>query len=203
MLEKWTTLGWGRLCRVSTGHLGRPALEPGTHAYGPGGIPVKLLHKGSLIPTLILSNKMSVRIPCLPAQSLSHVWLFVTLWSVACQAPPSMGFPRQEYSSGCHFLLQGSSRPRDWTHISCTGRWILYHWATREAPEISHLTPKSWPSALRVPYRFPDLGLRPSHNRGHSFSFFCRYLQPIPELSYLSTQPLTHCFILWFSHFQL
>ena len=26
-----------------------------------------------------------------------------------------------------------SSRPRDWTCISCTGRWILYHWATWEA----------------------------------------------------------------------
>ena len=23
-----------------------------------------------------------------------------------------------------------SSRPRDWTHISCIGRWILYLWAT-------------------------------------------------------------------------
>ena len=30
-----------------------------------------------------------------------------TLWTVACQAPLSMGFPRQEYWSGCHFLLQG------------------------------------------------------------------------------------------------
>ena len=28
---------------------------------------------------------------------------------------------------------KGSSRPRDWTCISCIGRWILYHWATREA----------------------------------------------------------------------
>ena len=31
---------------------------------------------------------------------------------------------------------RGSSRPRDWTCvscISCIGRWILYHWATREA----------------------------------------------------------------------
>ena len=26
-----------------------------------------------------------------------------------------------------------SSQPRDWT-ASCTGRWILYHWATRRAP---------------------------------------------------------------------
>ena len=25
---------------------------------------------------------------------------------------------------------RGSSRPRDQTHISCTSRWILYHWAT-------------------------------------------------------------------------
>ena len=30
----------------------------------------------------------------------SHVWLFVTLWTAACQAPLSMGFSRQEYWSG-------------------------------------------------------------------------------------------------------
>ena len=28
----------------------------------------------------------------------------------------------------------GSSWTRAWTHVSCIGRWILYHWATREAP---------------------------------------------------------------------
>ena len=28
----------------------------------------------------------------------------------------------------------GSSQIRDWTHVSCIGRWILCHWATREAP---------------------------------------------------------------------
>ena len=33
-------------------------------------------------------------------KSLSHVWLLVTPWSAAYQAPPSMGFPRQEYWSG-------------------------------------------------------------------------------------------------------
>ena len=31
---------------------------------------------------------------------LSHVWLFVTPWTAAHQAPPSMGFSRQEYWSG-------------------------------------------------------------------------------------------------------
>ena len=32
-------------------------------------------------------------------KSLSCVWLFVTPWTVAYQASPSMGFPRQEYWS--------------------------------------------------------------------------------------------------------
>ena len=25
---------------------------------------------------------------------------------------------------------KGSSWPREWNHVSCIGRWILYHWAT-------------------------------------------------------------------------
>ena len=29
---------------------------------------------------------------------------------------------------------RGSSRPKDGTHISCIHRWILHHWAAREAP---------------------------------------------------------------------
>ena len=34
------------------------------------------------------------------AKLLSHVQLFATPWTVAYQAPPSMGFSRQEYWSG-------------------------------------------------------------------------------------------------------
>ena len=33
-------------------------------------------------------------------KSLSRVWLFATPWTAAYQAPPSMGFSRQEYLSG-------------------------------------------------------------------------------------------------------
>ena len=33
-------------------------------------------------------------------KSLSHVWLLSTPWTAAYQAPPSMGFSRQEYWSG-------------------------------------------------------------------------------------------------------
>ena len=40
--------------------------------------------------------------------SLSHVRLFATPWTVAHQAPLSLGFPREAYWSGLpFFLLQG------------------------------------------------------------------------------------------------
>ena len=70
-------------------------------------------------------------------QSLSYVWFFETAWTVTYQAPLSLGFPRQEYRSGLPFSSPGeSSRPKDGTSISCIGRWILYHWATREAQHL-------------------------------------------------------------------
>ena len=40
-------------------------------------------------------------------KSLSHVRLYVTPWTVAHQAPRSMGFSRQEYWSGLPFLSPG------------------------------------------------------------------------------------------------
>ena len=40
-------------------------------------------------------------------KSLSHVRLFATPWTVAYQAPPSMGFSRQEYWSGLPFPSPG------------------------------------------------------------------------------------------------
>ena len=40
-------------------------------------------------------------------KSLSRVRLFVTLWTVAHQAPPSTGFSRQEYKSGLPFPSPG------------------------------------------------------------------------------------------------
>ena len=43
----------------------------------------------------------------LNVSSLSRVRLFVTLWTVAYKAPPSMGFSRQEYWSGLPFTSPG------------------------------------------------------------------------------------------------
>ena len=39
--------------------------------------------------------------------SFSRVWLSVILWTIACQAPPSMGFSKQEYWSGLPCLPPG------------------------------------------------------------------------------------------------
>ena len=50
----------------------------------------------------------------------------VTPWTVAHQAPPSMGFSRQEYWSGLPFPTPGeSSQPRNCTcvhYVSCIGK---------------------------------------------------------------------------------
>ena len=37
---------------------------------------------------------------CMKVKSLSHVQLFATPWTAAYQAPPSIGFSRQEYWGG-------------------------------------------------------------------------------------------------------
>ena len=73
---------------------------------------------------------------CIHAWSLSCVRLFATLWALSHQAPLSMGFPRQEYWSELPFPLQGDFPDLgiefNISCVSCTGRPILYHWATWE-----------------------------------------------------------------------
>ena len=58
----------------------------------------KLFSSSSLSAIRVVSSaylKVKVKM-----KSLSRVWLFATPWTVAHQAPQSMGFPRQEYWSG-------------------------------------------------------------------------------------------------------
>ena len=52
-----------------------------------------LLLKGKKKKTLIIVHSCVL-------SHFSNAWLFVTLWAVACQAPLSMGFSRQECWSG-------------------------------------------------------------------------------------------------------
>ena len=60
----------------------------------------------------------------------SCVWLFMTLWTVACQVPLFMGFSRQEYWSGLPCPPPGDlPDPRiepASLNISCIGRQVIY-----------------------------------------------------------------------------
>ena len=49
---------------------------------------------------MILSSYLVSCVCACVLRHLSHVQLIVTLWTVACQAPLSMGFSKQEYWSG-------------------------------------------------------------------------------------------------------
>ena len=77
-----------------------------------------------------------------PFYTMHSMWLlvfivghdtFVTSWTIAHQAPLSMGFPRQEYWSGLPFPFPGDLPhlgiflTQESNHISCIGRRILYH----------------------------------------------------------------------------
>ena len=53
-------------------------------------LPRFLFPSAALIPVFLVFMKVKVK-------SLSRVQLFVTPWTIAYQAPPSMGFSRQEY----------------------------------------------------------------------------------------------------------
>ena len=68
--------------------------------------------------------------PCL-LSFFSHVQLLKTPWTVARQAPLSMGFSRQEYWSGLPCSPPGDlpdpGIELNVSYISLIGRWILYH----------------------------------------------------------------------------
>ena len=57
-------------------------------------------------------------------KSLSRVWLLATPWTAAKQAPPSMGYSRQEYWSGCHCLLQSAEHCASKKNQKNTGKWM-------------------------------------------------------------------------------
>ena len=61
--------------------------------------------------------------------SLSCVWFFAT--------PPGSSVHGISQARILEWVVislsKGSSQTRDWTHASCVGKWIIYHWATKEA----------------------------------------------------------------------
>ena len=92
----------------------RKGSEKGVPWWSSGWDSVLLLLR-TLVQSLVgdlRSNKpcgmaKKAAVPCIGLCVLSRVWLFVTPWTVACQAPLSMGFYRWEYWSGLPFPSQG------------------------------------------------------------------------------------------------
>ena len=68
----------------------------------PPGSPVPEILQASILQWVAISfsNAWKWKVK---EKSLGHVWLFTTPWTAAYQAPPSIGFSRQEYWSGVPF----------------------------------------------------------------------------------------------------
>ena len=83
-------------------------------------------------PATSLSSLLMFHLLAFPSFTLNSQWrppgnqpvavLLKVLWSLLTALGTCM-----HASSLSHIRLCG-------THVSCTGRWILFHWATREAP---------------------------------------------------------------------
>ena len=66
-------------------------------------------------------------------KSLSRLRLFATHWTVAYQAPPSMGFFQARVLEWIAISFsRGSSRPRNRTQVSCIAGRHFTIWATRK-----------------------------------------------------------------------
>ena len=117
-----------------------------------GPVPDSMPEQGTgqnLSWTIIMTNSYSVSSICQAcvaqylyqhmlcyAYSLSYNWLFATPWTVACQAPLSMGILQARILEWVAMpYARGSFQPRDRTQVSCIAGGFFTVWATREAQE--------------------------------------------------------------------
>ena len=134
-----------------------PALGGGVLTTGPTGLPGKFQCSG-LTFSFFLHSSPVVDIPRIDFHLLRHHYLpgsvvsdvvcccclvdvmptsSVTSWTVAHQAPLSMGLPGTRILEWVAISFsKGFSHSRDRTRVSCIGRQVLYRWATREAQAI-------------------------------------------------------------------
>ena len=111
----------------------------------PGGSSNSDIYVASFLTSFktMLKSHFLIRVYCACMLSrLSLVWLFVTLWTLACQALLSMGFSRQEYWSGFPCPPPGDlsypgTEPMFFTSPALAGRFI-HHWPHLGNPGIYH-----------------------------------------------------------------
>ena len=110
---------WSGLSFLLAGDLPNPGIKP-AHLTFPA-------LTDSFFSTSATWEALGYLCCCLVAQSCPSVLQSHGLY-IAHQVPLPMGFSRQEYWSRLSI-----SSPGNQTHISCIGKWSLYHWVTREA----------------------------------------------------------------------
>ena len=95
---------------------------------------------------VFLSSKTHRGVVVVVAKSLSSVWFFVTPWTVAWRVPLSVGILQARILEWVAISFsRGSSQPRNWTRISCTGRQMT---DSPGKPHIGHGTQVIFPSLL-------------------------------------------------------
>ena len=113
--------------------------------------------------------------------SFSHVSLFVTPWSIACQAPLSMGFSRKEYWNGLPFPPQGYLHDPDIKLASImfpalVGRFFTTS-TTREPPKNIYVgfpggsAIKNQPANARDTCSIPGSGRSPGEGIGNPLQY--------------------------------
>ena len=148
-------------------HISPPSWTPLPHPH-----PYPLGHHSTELSSLCYSAAST---SCLFHTMLlfSRVWFFATPWTVAHLAPLSMGLFRKEYWSRLPFPApKDLPKPRDWTLTSCTGRQILYPWATGEAPcqwfcavlRAHLILPTPSPAGPPIPFSVP-MAVFPANRR--------------------------------------
>ena len=91
-----------------------------------------ILKSISLPPPLLYGFNFFSRFSIV-VQSLCHAWLSCN--PMGCSPPGSSVhgmFQARTLEWVAISFCGGFCWPRDWTHVSCIGKWILYHWATWE-----------------------------------------------------------------------
>ena len=80
-----------------------------------------------------VSVSHSCPIPCDPMGS-RHAGLIIMACGLSRFCSQALERRFRSWSTGLDALRHvESSQTKDWTHVSCIGRQMLYHWATREA----------------------------------------------------------------------
>ena len=120
-LDHYVGFSDGSVGKESVCNAGDPSSIPGSGRSTGKGIGYPLQYSwASLVAQLVKNPAMQKTwVRCLgwedplekgkasEVKLLSRVWLFATPWTVAHQAPPSMGFSRQKYLSGVTFPSPG------------------------------------------------------------------------------------------------